>query len=108
MMEVKEILQHPFYMALYATILWFVLLWSWAKNRAENGFDSRLWWRRNYDDILLTLMVGFALVIWDDEILDMVNDEFTKQHREFSRWMYMLPGPITSILYKIVTKLFSK
>ena len=107
-MDIKEILQHPFYMAGYATFLWFVLMWSWEKNRSENGFDSLAWWRRNYDDILVTLLVGFALVIWDDEILDMVNDELTDNPREFSRWMYMLPGPVTAIGYKIMTKLFSK
>ena len=107
----KELLQHPFYMALYGSIFWFIFLWSVAKNRGGNGkkFSNHEWFRHEYDDFLVTLLFAFMLVIWDDEILAFFNDEVADaidtQHREFARWMYLLPGPITSVLYKIILKL---
>ena len=105
-MNLVEVISHPFFMSFYGIILWFTLLWSIAKNKADKAgekFSGKEWRTRNYDDFIVAILVGFAVVAFDDEVLAAYNHwQETDYHMQ--PYYYLASGPIAHGLYSIVTK----
>jgi hypothetical protein len=103
---VADALQHPGLMALYGVFAWFILKWSVARNKGGNGkaFSNSEWWHKEYDDILVSVVIGMGMVIYDDEFLRIWNDYVAKDPVIFNKYLYLLPGPITNIIYKLFSK----
>lgn len=97
------IFDHPFFMVGYASVAWFMIIFTITKNRNEVTFSTTKWLGENWDDFLLTLVMGAALVIYDDEILRAYNDWTGSDHPVvFRKYFYLLPGPFTDGLIRMV------
>ncbi len=90
-------------MVLYGAVFYFVLIYSWKRNKSGNKLTWKRYWFEEKDDFLVVLLVGFAMIIWDDEMLEMYNDYVENDIEEIKSWMYFLPGPLANFLYKIIT-----
>jgi len=93
----------PWFMVGFASLLYFVALFTIEKSRTEKTFKSRLWFKENWDDFLLTVVVGAAVVMWGDKILEAYND-WKGTNMEFKTYFYLLPGPITDLTIRIIKK----
>lgn len=101
---ISEVLGHHFYLVFYGIIVYWLILWSIAKSRedSKNGnFDFRRWFKRNYDEIILTCFIGMSFIIWDDEIEELVI-EGMKYDLDFKTYHYFFAGPFSDLLIKFV------
>jgi hypothetical protein len=97
------ILEHEFFMSFYGLFAWFAF--NWAKRKREMGkrLPFQKWWRENVTDILLGVIVAYAIVAWDDELVEGYNS-FVENDITLQRWMYFLPGFLTGRIMKWIFK----
>ena len=100
-MTFDQFVKHEFFMVFYSIFMWYVAVWSFDKNRLKDKFNWTKWRKGYSDDIILSVVIGFAFVAWDDEIVDGYNAIRGKDF-QLDKWMYLLPGVATDILYKII------
>lgn len=105
--QVTQAVQHEYLLAVYGVVVYFAILFSLSKDKydsAHKRFKFKEWWRRHNDNLLVTLMIVPLVVVFDDEIIGLVNAH-TEKDIQMGRMVYLLAGPITNLLYKAITKL---
>lgn len=101
----NKVVLHHFWLVLYGIIGWWLILWSIAKSRHDNKngrFVFKHWWRKYYDEFVVTLFVGLSFIIFDDEIKELIKD-ITDYDLEYQEYHYLLAAPVTDIFYKLVS-----
>jgi len=99
----NEIFQSPSFMVGYASMVYFVAIFTITKSRNEKTFKTKRWLKENWDDFLLTLVVGGAMVLFGEKLLEGYND-WKGTEMEMKSYFYLLPGPITDITIRIIKK----
>jgi len=106
-----EYLQHPFWMLWGGLVFFFVLKWSFMRNRGKVNGD-RSFWEDQKDEIAVSVIGGLCFLVWDDEMISVfffVKDyiqsgelDFNRQHHfEFPTFIYLIVGPgIDQLLYR--------
>lgn len=90
---IVEQLQHPYYMVVAGVLLWHIFVWARSK-------ASIIWWKKNFPSIIASLLLGFTVVIWDDEWAGLVIEYHADF--EFKPGYYLLIGPVTELVFKFV------
>lgn len=96
-------LEHEFFMSFYGLFAWFAFNYATRKHKSGGKLPLRRWWRANATDMLLGVIVAYAIVAWDDELIDAYNS-FAEQDIELQKWMYFLPGFLTGRIMKWIYK----
>ena len=97
--------QHEFLLVVYGVILYFSIYYSLAKdkfNAKDKSFRFFHWLRQHSDNIWVTFLTGMLIIIFDDEIVEMLDIE---QTNKFHTLIYLGSGPISDMLRRIVKKL---
>ena len=103
----NEVVLHHFWISVAGITLWFIVFWSIEKSRNENGFSTRKWLNRNYDEMMVSMVVALTAIVWEEEVMQLLADVFDYQI-EFQNYHYFLIGPATDGLIKAVKLLKSK
>lgn len=61
-------MQHPFFMMLGGTVVWFAIKFSWFRNKNKQ-LTVREFWSDQYDEVVVCVIFGLSFITWDDEIL---------------------------------------
>ena len=99
MESIGLIAEHEFFMSFYGLLAWFAFNYAKRKKELGNKLPFKVWWRANVTDILLGVIVAYAMVAWDDELIEMYNG-FVEDDIVMKRWMYFLPGFLTGRIMK--------
>ena len=106
-----DVVLHHFWLSVYGLLFWFTLVWGIDKTRAESKGNRLLffrWWNFQSDDIIIAIMMAFGFLAFDDEILVIWQKYYPDNApKEFYSFIYLLVGPISDGLYKIITKIKS-
>lgn len=99
---VLKIVTHEFFLAMYGVVTWYAAIYAidkkhnkkltFAKFRADNNAN-----------IFLTVLLAPLVIIFDDEALFILNS-FTGGSLEMNEFVYVCAGPITSGVYKLITR----
>lgn len=107
MHEIEAILSHEYFLAVYGVLLYYVILWSIEKDKTDElgkRFDFKKWKSATKDNFIVTLMIVPLIIIFDDEIAGLLN-EYLEKDIHFGNMVYLMAGPVTGIIYKLVIKL---
>ena len=94
---------HEYAMAFYGVIGWYLLIYSIARNAANNKLTFKEWRDKNKDEILVTVWIAPLLVVYDDELIGLLHSEGIDFSNKFHNLVYLLAGPVTDGLYRLVT-----
>jgi len=101
--EALTILQHPFFMGLYGIFAWFALKLSLALSK-QTVTSFKEFWEDQKDEVLFTLVLSFAFMIWDDEVIYLYYTYVKDSEvliQELPRPYYLLLGIGSDKIYKL-------
>lgn len=106
-----EIAQNKYLVAFYAVIVWYAFHFVIHKDKQDekNGsFKISRWWKKIWDNVLLTFLVAPFVVLFDAEILWLFNSYHgDEDFSSVSKLVYISAGPLVSIII-IAIKKFTK
>ena len=97
--------QHEFLLVCYGIILYFSIYYSMAKdkfNAKDKSFRFFYWLRLHSDNIWVTFLVGLLIIVFDDEIVDLIQVEAVDK---FHTLIYLGSGPLSDLLRRLIKKL---
>lgn len=92
---ILHISTHEYPVLIYGVFLWHVVRWNKAKNKFDKthkSFNSRRWWREEFDDIFRSLAFAGGIIILDDEFLNIFNSVFSTDYSELTKELYFISG----------------
>lgn len=98
---IEDLFMQEFFTIAFGIVLWFALQWSLDRNK---GWRFKAWLRDQMDEIFVVTLVGFALVSFDDVFVRYLHNSYGTDI-EFNRLVYLLSGPLTLGLMKLIHKL---
>jgi len=105
-------LSHPFFMVIFSIALTFGVKWSVKKSK----FDSKFrFFQDQKDEMVVTLILGLMLLIWDDELITawlfleayFKGEEYDHAPQEFHTFYYFLVGPAGDRIIWLYQKIVS-
>ena len=96
------VLGHEGFMAVYGIVAWYAFQYKIDLSKHPR-MRWKVWKKENGIDIALSCIVGFGFVIFDDELLDMIND-FVEDDWSLQKWYYLMPGFATGRILKWIHK----
>ena len=103
---VSNVFTHEYFMAFYGVVVYYAILWSLAKNKAEKAKQKFIWkkWKDEVkDNFIVTLLIVPLVIIFDDEIV-MIYNNFAEKDIAMGKYIYIMAGPLTDLLFRIVQK----
>ena len=103
---ISDIFTHEYFMAFYGVVVYYAIIWSLAKNKAEKAkqkFNWKKWKTEVKDNFVVTLLVVPLVIIFDDEIVLLYNN-FVEKDIVMGKYIYIMAGPLTDMLFRIVQK----
>ena len=97
---VEDLFHQEFFAIGFGILLWFAIQWSIDRGK----FTFKAWFKSQLDEMLVVALVGFALISFDDVVVRQIERSF-KQVVEPGRIVYLLSGPITLTIMKVINKL---
>ena len=100
--------QHEFLLVIYGVILYHSIWYSISKdkfNAKDKSFRFWHWLKLHSDNIWVSFLVGMLVIIFDDEIVELIDMEETNR---FHSLIYLGAGPISDLLRELVSKLVRK
>ena len=93
---------HEYFLVFYGLIIWHLIRWYRAHQKAEKDdhfdFDFRDWAKREKNDIIISLAFAPLVIVFDDEVLMLINKIKDTGFYEMEKWMYPLSGFIINRL----------
>jgi len=103
---VEDLFNQEFFAIGFGILLWFAIQWSIDRNKKESYTTLGKWLHDQIDEIFVVTLVGFALISFDDVAVRQIERSWDKIV-EPGKVVYLLSGPITLALMKIINKLRS-
>jgi hypothetical protein len=102
-----KIFTHEYFMAFYGVFVYYAIIWSLAKNKAERAkqkFNWKKWKTETKDNFIVTLLIVPLVIIFDDEIVMLYNN-FMEKDIVMGKYIYIMAGPLTDFIFRGVQKL---
>jgi len=97
---IEDLFMQEFFTIAFGIVLWFAILWSIDNKK----WTFKAWLKDQMDEIFIVTLVGFSLVSFDDVVVRYLHNSYGTDI-EFNKLVYLLSGPITLGILKIVQKL---
>ena len=97
--------QHEFLLVCYGIVIYFSIYYSMAKdkfNAKDRSFRFLHWLKLHSDNIWVTFLVGMLIIIFDDEIVTLLDIDELNQ---FHTLIYLGSGPLSDLLRRLIKKL---
>lgn len=86
---------------IFGGVVFFWLVWMWERNKANNQLPTSKFFHDQKDDMGLTALVGFGLIVWDDSFWLPTWNAITGQSVEIMPdWAYFTAGIMADLLFK--------
>lgn len=103
---VEDLFNQEFFAIGFGILLWFAIQWSIDRNKRTSYTTIGKWFHDQLDEMFVVTLVGFALISFDDVVVRQIERSWD-QVIEPGKVVYLLAGPITLAIMKIVQKLRS-
>ena len=100
---VINVVTHEFFLAMYGVLVWYAGVYALDK-KANKRLTFTKWRKDNNANIFLTVLLAPLVIIFDDEAIFLIN-HLTGGNYEMNEFVYVCAGPITSGVYKLMTRL---
>ncbi|MEE9451110.1 MAG: hypothetical protein V3V72_13755 [Ignavibacteriaceae bacterium] len=98
-MNFETIIDNEFVMSFVGMLVWFGLSFG-----SQSKLKFPAWFNRNSKHILIGCFVAFAIVAYDDDIIEGYND-LPIEDIEQKKYWYLLGGVWLNLLYKIASNI---
>ena len=103
---VEDLFNQEFFAIGFGILLWFAIQWSIDRNKKLEYTTLGKWLHDQIDEIFVVTLVGFALISFDDVVVRQIERSWDKVV-EPGKIVYLLAGPITLLIMKMINKLRS-
>ena len=101
--KIEHFTADPFVMSILGMLIYFALLCG-TQMKANKKLTFRRWINDNAVHIIIGLILAFAMVAYDDEIVEGYNNDFGGD-LVWPKYWYLLGGIWLNVLYQVVANL---
>lgn len=125
---IEDLFQQKLFFIAFGLVFYYVLLWSFARNKKKKLLDARLalcdskaeralvydddqykfnfseWIHDQKDEMIVALLSALLLIEFDDVALDVINANLANPV-EAGNWIYLCGGVVGDLLYRGLLKM---